>query len=156
MSSASSSSSSSPAAAALELSIAFCAYGGAGVLSSDASPNDFYRAIAWVVIRSPAEVQGASLRTLEILGDAGVEATMKRIESVERLDATAPLTPPGVWQARGKPFDGTLAAGETRLRIEVWITRPPRSHPSTLRIEVGSERSRATSTCNLGIEWPTG
>lgn len=157
---ASSSSSSAPKAAppvgSMSLAIPFCAFGGNGVVPADASPDDFYRVLAWAVVGANTDVSGLEVRALEISGDGGVEATMKRIESVERLDPKASLETPAVWQSRGKPFDGKLAPGETRLRIEAWITKRPRSRPAILRLALGAGAAQASATCKLEIEWPTG
>jgi hypothetical protein len=137
-------------------SIPFCAYGGLGVLPAGVDGADYYRVIAYVVMKSSAAVRNVTLRALDVAGDAGVEASMAKLENLERLPPSAPLSPPDVWQSRGGAFDGTLAPGETRLRIEAWITRPPRSHPSTLRVELASEHvASAVATCRLAIEWPT-
>jgi hypothetical protein len=144
------------AAPAISASIPFCAYGGLGVMPAGVDGANYYRVIAYAVVKSPGAAKDVTLRALEIDGDAGVEATMTKLQGVERLPPTASLSPPGVWQSRGGAFDGTLAPGETRIRIEAWITRPPRSHPSTLRVELGSARDApAVATCRLAIEWPT-
>lgn len=136
-------------------SMPFCAFGGSGVLPTGANPNDFYRAIAVVIVRSPTPATGVAVRAVDVQVDAGTQATLERIESVERLDPKAAVTPPGVWASRGAPFDGALAAGDTILRIEAWLTTRP-STPSTLHVELAGSGLTVSAACALVMEWPTG
>jgi len=138
------------------MTVAFCAFGGQGVMPVDASPDDYVRVLAFVVVRAPAAATGVSVSAVDVTGDGGLEASLRKVESVERLASDAKLTAPDVWRSRGAPFDGTLAPGETKLRVEAWITKRPRSRPAELRVGVAGPTLRANATCALAIEWPTG
>lgn len=136
--------------------IAFCAYGGTGVLPSNVDPDTMYRVLAWLSVRAAEPTSGVTLRAVEVTGEAGVEATLRRVEGIERLDPAAPLEKPGAWQSRGAPFDGALAPGGTKLRVEAWLTHRPKSRPATLRLALGNDAVSVTASCPLIDEWPTG
>lgn len=136
--------------------IGFCAFGGVGVIPSNVDPGSMYRVLAWLSVRSSVAMSGVGLRAVEITGEAGVEATLRRVEGIVRLGPEASLSGPAVWRSRGVAFDGRLLAGETKLRIEAWITHRPRSQPSALRLVLGNDTASFSARCLLDAEWPTG
>lgn len=149
-----------PTTLALSGSVPFCAYGGQGVLAADANFDDFYRVIAIVDVTAPDGVSTRALtvRAIELLGDGGrVEASMRSVISVMRMPppARAPTWADSM-DARNAPFDGALSPGTTRLRIEAWLTRPPRTMAQSVRIELGAPGLRALLLGPTQGEWPTG
>lgn len=144
-----------PAQTAAPMTIAFAAYGSQGPVPVDAA-DEYYRVLAYVAVRAPARASGVSVRAVDVSGGGVVESRMRKLESVQRLPSGADLTPPAVWNTHGSAFDGELPPGETKLRIEAWLTHRPAKRPLTLRVELAGPTLRAVATSELTIEWPTG
>jgi hypothetical protein len=145
-------------------SLAFCAFGGQGVLGADARFEDFIRVVAVIdVTAPPPAVTAAStpghvdVAAVELRNDEGVvEASMRALVDVTRVD---PIPPTTTWETalrRGAPFDGTLRPGLSRLRVEAWLTTRPRSHPLRARVVLTAPTGPVVADGPVLGEWPTG
>ena len=131
------------------------AYGSTGPIPAG-GPDASYRVIAILNVDSPKGLAAVSVRDVSVFGDSGEEASLRQVESVERLPLAAPLTPVSLYETGdGRPFDGTLRAGTTRLRVRARLSDKPRSRAPAIRIVIGNGAMNATATAMLGGEWPT-
>lgn len=138
-------------------SVAFCAFGGQGVVPIDAGVDDWVRVVVVLDVHVDAPVRAVRPESIELLGDAGIESAMKSVISVGRVaSAPAKTTWAEAIDDRGAPFDGTLAAGATRLRIEAWLTRHPRGLPSRAHVVLATDAGPIDASGDVAGEWPTG
>jgi hypothetical protein len=149
-----------PDAAAMAAAIPFCAFGGQGVLPSTASFDDYVRVILVVDLTLPPgrAVQGAAVSVVELRNATGaVEAAMRAPIEITRVD---PIPAKTDWATAmrpgGAPFDGTLTPGVTRVRVEAWLTRHPRSFPLKVHVVITTPAGPIEVSGPTNGEWPTG
>jgi hypothetical protein len=145
------------------MSVAFCGFGGQGVLATGMRWEDFIRVILVVDVTVPATqgdgwVRDVTLSSIAMVNDEGVvEASMRAAVSVERVE---PIPATTTWANATRPgalpFDGVLWPGRTRLRIEAWLTRHPRSYPLRVRVVLDSPTGPIDADGAVNGEWPTG
>ena len=141
----------------LAATVPFCAYGGQGVVPMDAGPDDYIRVIAVVDVTVTSPAHHVKVASLALKGsDGGVEATLRAPITIERID---PIPPTTSWatamQTRGKPFDGNLAPGKTRIRIEGWLDRHPRTMAASVIVSLTTDAAPIQATGAVAGEWPT-
>ena len=140
--------------------IPFCAFGGQGVIPSAASFDDYIRVVLVVDVTVPAgrALSGAAVSVVELRNATGaVEAAMRAPIAITRVD---PIPAKTDWESAmkpgGAPFDGNLAAGVTRVRIEAWLTKHPRSYPLTAHVVITTPTGPVEVDGPTNGEWPTG
>jgi len=142
-------------AAALSL---FCAHGGVGLVP-DPLPSGYETqfAVAVVEIESPAIAKNVSISGFTLYDKTGVATKMKRVVKAETFDepsvagqgfAAYYLNTAG--KSRSKPWDGTLPAGKTRLRVRVALENDP---IAAVRYTLDLGSYAISGPCD--IEWPT-
>jgi hypothetical protein len=141
-------------------SVAFCAFGGQGVLGPGMRPEDYVRVIAVVDVSTPAgsAQSPVTVASIALRNEEGVvEATMRGAPiTVARVEPIPAVT---TWAAAidtpGSLFDGTLAPGRTRLRIEAWLTTHPRSPHLRVHVALGGGAGSIEADGAVDGEWPT-
>jgi hypothetical protein len=144
-------------------SVAFCAFGGNGVLATGMRWEDFIHVIVVVDVTVPGApgdgwVRDVTLSSIAMVNDEGVvEASMREIQSVARVE---PIPAATTWETAmrpgAQPFDGVLWPGRTRLRIQAWLTTHPRSYPLRVRVVLASPSGAIEADGAVNGEWPTG
>ncbi len=124
----------------------FCATGSVG-FRPEPLPSGFELnfAVAVVEINSPSAVDNVALREFSVFDSAGKPTPKERIVAVERFVRTGVAT--GASFAyylnddavdRASPWDGSLPAGDVRLRIRVALPRDPGDDfPGKCRVAIG-------------------
>jgi hypothetical protein len=142
------------------MSVAFCGFGGQGVLGPGMRWEDFIRVIVVVDVTVPGTdfVRDVTLSSIAMVNDEGVvEASMRAPISVERVE---PMPATTTWENATRPgalpFDGVLWPGRTRLRVEAWLTAHPRSYPLRVRVVIASPAGPLEADGAVNGEWPTG
>lgn len=141
------------------MAVAFCGFGGQGVLGAGARWEDFIRVVVVVDIDSPSPgpLAGVTLSSIAMVNDEGVvEASMRSPITVDRVE---PIPAATTWENAlrpgARPFDGRLAPGRTRLRVEAWLTTHPR-HPVKVHVVLASPDGPVEGDGGISGEWPTG
>jgi hypothetical protein len=140
--------------------LAFCAFGGQGVLGAGMRSEDYIRVVAVVdlTVTSSSPTAGVALDSIALRDDNGVvEAAMRAPISVVRVE---PIPAATTWETAmhpgGTPFDGTLAPGRTRLRIEAWLTTHPHSYRLRAHVVLVGSHGPIEADGAVDGEWPTG
>jgi hypothetical protein len=141
-------------------SVAFCAFGGQGVVPTGAGPDDYVRVVVVVdvTVAAAGPLVGVAPSSIALRNDEGVvESAMRAPIGVTRVD---PIPATTTWanalSPSGPSFDGRLAPGLTRLRIEAWLGRRPRSLPLRVHVVVASPAGPIEADGAVNGEWPTG
>jgi hypothetical protein len=149
----------SAATAKPTMAIAFCGFGGQGVLGAGARWEDFIRVVVVVDVDSSgvAALHGVTLSSIAMVNDEGaVEASMRSPIHVDRVE---PIPEATTWETAlrpgTRPFDGTLTPGRTRLRVEAWLTTHPR-RPVRVHVVLDSPAGPVEAHAAINGEWPTG
>lgn len=121
----------------------FCAHGSVGLVP-DPLPSGFESefAVAVVQITRSTPLKRASVTDFRLYDSDDRGMPMKRLVSVELLDEAG--------GSRSHPWDGSLPAGTTRLRVRVSLPQAPKA-PKTYTLVLGPYT--ISGACD--IAWPT-
>jgi hypothetical protein len=127
-------------------------------MPAGASPDDFVRVVVVVDVTLPegASAAGVAVEGVELSNDDGATA-MRALVEVGRVEPRAEISWASAMQERGRPFDGNLAAGTTRLRIEAFLARQPRGLQQRVRVLLRRDGGAPIAAeGSVDGEWPTG
>lgn len=136
----------------------FCAYGSVAVLPVPLPPGfESQFAVAVVEINNPSQTKHVAVSDFVLFDQAGKQTGFKRVVKVEEFNQPRIATEGAfayylnTTKASGtRPWNGTLSAGKTRLRIRVALAEAP-VIPVRFRLNIG----RYVIEGPVDGSWPT-
>jgi hypothetical protein len=140
----------------------FCAYGAVG-MQPFPRPPEFEGELAVVVVevKNPGPPVAVVVKDVVLVDAHGTTTAMRRVQAVEVLSVADPAPSsrasgsfgyylnPG-----GHPFDGTLRAGSTRLRIRISLQTWPAA-PERFRLTLGGFETPLVIEGSVDGAWPS-